>query len=143
MKVPLVSLALATLLLAGCAGTPAVPDQPEVLSADRAAAGAVSISQHEFRFDSTQDAVRRGVVDFAITNQGNEHHEFVIVPYSDGRFGEPVAEHEALDPGESGVLRVSLNPGRYRLVCLLVTVKPEGPVSHIALGMDRALEVTP
>lgn len=143
MKLPLLSLAIASLLLAGCAVTPAAPVPPEVLSADRASANAIAITQHEFRFDAAQDSVRQGVVDFAITNQGNEHHEFVIVPYDDGRFGEPVAEHEALEPGQRGVLRVTLSPGHYRLVCLLVTVKPEGPVSHIALGMDRAFEVTP
>src|SRR5689334_22231896 len=99
MKLPLLSLAIASLLLAGCAVTPAAPVPPEVLSADRASANAIAITQHEFRFDAAQDSVRQGVVDFAITNQGNEHHEFVIVPYDDGRFGEPVAEHEALEPG--------------------------------------------
>ena len=116
---------------------------PEVFSAARASADAIVVGQREFAFDLETTRVPSGLVEFAVENRGTEHHEFVVVPFRNGRYSLPAAEHEALEPGDRGGLRAWLDPGQYRLVCLLVTLTPEGPLSHLELGMSADFEVAP
>ena len=126
---------------AACQSTETPPPQSEVLSADRASADAIGVSQRDFAYGLERASAKPGWVEFRIKNEGSEHHEFVVVGVDGDRWAPPSGEHEAIEPGDSGLLRVWLKPGQYRLVCLLITIRPDGPVSHVELGMDAPFEV--
>ena len=142
MKLCLLVLLTLSGLLGACATGGAPRPAPAVISSEEASTDAIPVVQSDYRFEVGRLKTRQGLVDFAIKNLGVEHHEFVVVPFADGRYGLPVGEHEALETGEGGVLRLSLSPGHYRLVCLLVSTKYERPTSHLDLGMNVDFEVT-
>ncbi len=114
----------------------------EVLPAERATSDAIPVTLREFGFSLGRSEVRTGQIDFKITNEGSARHEFAIVPFDGERYELPVAEHEAMSPGQSGLLRVRLGPGQYRIVCLLITTVRGDPESHLELGMVAEFEVT-
>lgn len=115
---------------------------PRVLPPDRASASAIPVTLQEFGFEMDRDRTASGLVKFMLINEGGAHHEFMLVPFDGRRYGLPVAEHEALNPGQSGILRARLEPGRYRIVCLLITTSRGSPESHLELGMVADFEVT-
>ena len=77
-----------------------------------------------------------GSVTFAVSNQGAEDHEMVVVRTKKGAANLGSAEGEAdetgavdeivLKAGESGDLAVDLEPGKYALVCNLPGHYAEG-----------------
>jgi len=100
--------------------------------------------------DMSTDHVRAGTVTFDVTNKSdNLVHEFVLtrwnqpialVPYDDNEKEadedklEVVNEIDGLDPGKSGTLTVTLEPGTYTILC--------NKVGHFKAGMVHTLTVT-
>ena len=100
--------------------------------------------------DMSTDHVRAGKVTFDVTNKSdNLVHEFVVtrwskaialVPYDDNEKEadedklEVVNEIDGLDPGKSGTLTVTLEPGTYTILC--------NKVGHFKAGMVHTLTVT-
>jgi hypothetical protein len=114
---------------------------PKHIKPDEASPSAVHVSQREYKLDITSGTARAGTIDFVVDNQGKQAHEFVIVPFSHGRYGEPLAEIEHFPPGESRAIRADLAPGKYVFVCLMVSLEDDQPQSHMALGMNTPFEV--
>ena len=103
------------------------------------------------------DHVRPGTVSLRVANTGTLTHELVVLPLSgehragdrtpgsDGRVDETGSVGEAsktcgegsgdgIDPGALGWTTITLNPGRYELVCNLP--------GHYQAGMSTTLTVT-
>jgi Cupredoxin-like domain len=127
---------------AACGSSPKPHIAAQVLPSDRARTDAIPVALREFSFEIDRVTVPAGSIDFKITNEGLERHELAVVPFDGKRYGLPVAEHEAIPPGQSGLLRARYEPGRYRIVCLLITSLRGDPESHLELGMVAEFEVT-
>jgi hypothetical protein len=112
------------------------------IAADVASPHAVQVSLREYAIDVEPNIYAAGRIDFVAKNTGREEHELVIVPRDGDRYGPPVAQVKHIGTGESQALRVQLEPGRYSLVCLIVSRPDEQLQSHMALGMEASFEVT-
>jgi uncharacterized cupredoxin-like copper-binding protein len=109
------------------------------------------------RLQADRATVRHGTVSFLVTNGGSITHELVVLPLpesqivgtqpfgGDGKIDEAGSLGEAsktcgegagqgILPGASGWVSVTLEPGRYELVCNLP--------GHYAAGMYTQLTVT-
>lgn len=115
---------------------------PQKIDPENVSPAAVLVSLRDFKFEASTDSVKDGTIDFLVKNEGVRDHEFVIVRRDGDRYELPLGEIEAFPPQATRAMRVTLAPGNYELVCLIISA-PEGeePVSHMALGMRLPFEV--
>ncbi len=119
----MVGLAVAlTLSVGGCGGE----DEPEAPPG-----GGIAVSLGEWFVKPAQDAASAGEITFSAKNDGKVEHELEVVrtdtPAGDfplegdranvDEVGEEIAEVHGVAPGQSKPLRVSLEPGKYVLIC--------------------------
>lgn len=95
----------------------------------------------------TSATVPAGSVTFAVSNQGDVNHEFVVlrtdtlaadIPIKDGEIDEDeagtnIGEVEDVAPGATQDLTLTLDPGHYVFLCNLPT--------HYGLGMNSDVTV--
>ncbi|TAK56634.1 MAG: hypothetical protein EPO22_13420 [Dehalococcoidia bacterium] len=143
MRKNLAWLAVASLLSVACFNAEArtVP-APEEIDVSQASASAIHISAKGYQFDLPASSAKAGTIDFVVHNDSLNEHEFVIVPYEGDRYGMPIGEIEPFGGGETKALRVQLQPGSYRFVCLVISVVNGTPKSDMSRGMNAAFEVT-
>ncbi|BAS26476.1 cupredoxin domain-containing protein [Limnochorda pilosa] len=110
------------LLLAAHAVTGWAEEPPRVL-----------IEATEFTFNPKAVTVPAGDVVFVVQNRGIIEHNFVVE--TSGEEPVEVAVIPVLAPRETEELPVTLQPGRYRLLCALP--------GHTEAGMVAELTVTP
>jgi plastocyanin len=111
---------------AACGGTP-----PSTGPATAVPPGVVAVEAKDnpYAFSPSTLTVPAGSVTFSVKNAGNEEHEFEIFK------GETVVDEvEALVPGLTKNLTVTLAAGEYTFVCKLN--------GHDQLGMKGTLTVT-
>ena len=114
---------LATILVA-CGGT-----APSAGPATPVPAGVVAVQAREYLFEPATGSVPHGPVTFAVSNAGNEDHEFEVMA------GETsLGKIEAFDRGATEDLTVTLEAGSYVFICRLN--------GHDQLGMKGTLTVT-
>jgi uncharacterized cupredoxin-like copper-binding protein len=116
------ALAVGALAIGGCGSAH---------HARAAAASAVSVTERDFHI-AAPSTLRAGAVDFTVTNEGPERHEFIVARVgasalpmrSDGlTIDEETLEKQEvgeLEPGKPGAvrtLRLDLAPGRYVFFC--------------------------
>lgn len=109
-------------------GSPAAAEAP----ADAAAAAkpqVVEVALSNFVIEMP-DTLPAGPTRFAITNNGQAPHNFVV----EGN-GQSKKLANNLQPGQSGFLNVDLAPGTYTIFC------PVGEGAHRAQGMELTLTV--
>lgn len=117
-------LSAALTACSGGAGATPVGSPPSL------APGTVAVTASEMKFEPSTLTVKAGEVTFAVTNGGTIEHEFEIFK------GDAVVDEvEALVPGVTLPLVVTLEPGDYTYVCKLA--------GHEEAGMRGALTVTP
>ena len=114
----------------------------------------VNVTLREFSVTADQGTVPKGQVTFHVTNGGTVPHEFLVIRTdlapdqlptdSDGAVDESSAdieivdEVEALDPGTSESLTVTLEPGAYVLICNMLDADFG---SHYMAGMHTPFTV--
>ena len=125
----------------------------------------VDVALNEYSINVSRTEAEAEFLRFHIKNEGRQAHEFVILrkPRGEGGAAESAAEKpegpggesvaEAapytevvnqvrfIQPGESRELSVEVQPGTYRLACLLVSVAAGENVDHFAEGMHLDFEV--
>jgi len=84
----------------------------------------VNVTATEFRFDMSTMTAPAGVVNFHVMNAGTIEHDFAIA----GK------DTPTLEPGQSFVLSVTLNPGSYPFACTIG--------EHASFGMQGFFNVT-
>jgi uncharacterized cupredoxin-like copper-binding protein len=91
----------------------------------------VRVVERDFHITAVHGRVNAGTVLFRVTNRGPDEHEFIVVHADAGlplRADGITLDEEALEKsivgaiepapaGKRNVLRLSLRPGRYALVC--------------------------
>lgn len=87
---------------------------------------AVGARIYEYEIEITRDTAEAGEIEFHVVNAGTTEH-WLIVRGEDEFFATP-----HLMPGEAAILRVTLEPGEYQLVC---TIRDE--FDHISEGERR------
>ena len=139
-----VCLALVALLFSACFSAEArtVPVAEEIDPAE-ASAAAVHVSVTDYQFNLSAASAHAGTIDFVVQNDSLNEHEFMIVPFEDGRYGTPIGEIEPFVGGVPLALRAKLAPGNYRFVCLIISVIDGKPRSHMSRGMNVPFTVTP
>jgi len=111
--------------------------------------GPVTVTLKEHTIDPSRTSAKAGSITFAITNDGTETHEFLVVKSDldpkelpldeEGAVDEKgdglafIDERENIKPGDSVSLTVDLAPGKYVLLCNLE--------DHYEMGMYKAFEV--
>jgi uncharacterized cupredoxin-like copper-binding protein len=104
-----------------------------------------------------EDSAASGEVTFAITNDGAETHEFVVVKTElgnrdlptkndgsvdeEGAGVEPVDEVEDIPSGKSEKLAVTLDAGHYVVFCNILEEENGETESHYANGMSSDFTV--
>lgn len=134
---------VAALALASCGEATARPLPP--------GRPVVDLTMSDYRFDHTQP-VPQGQVVFRVGNTGHVNHRLILVPIPEGfppidvqlrgeerRIVEPLAGIPDRPPGASSTFAVSLNPGRYALICFTRDADGE---SHAAKGMASEFRVS-
>jgi plastocyanin len=87
----------------------------------------LTISETEFALDPADPTVAAGEVTITATNDGATVHNLEVE-------GDGVEEiTDDLDPGQSGELKLDLEPGEYEMYCAIGT--------HAAQGMEGTLTV--
>lgn len=129
------------MLFSGCVARETVAGGAVQLSQPPTSQETVRVYAQEYEFEADAQRIQAGRTVFFVHNRGLRSHELAIVPFEGGRYGLPVGEVEALEPGEEGAVEVGLGPGTYRLVCLL-TSQDSGGASHMSLGQELTIEVT-
>ena len=110
--------------LVGCGGA-----APSAAPATPVASGVLAIEAKEYSFTPAAVSVPAGAVHFAISNNGNQNHEFELLA------GESSLGRIAAFPrGTTEDITVTLEAGSYTLVCRLN--------GHDQLGMKGTLTVT-
>jgi uncharacterized cupredoxin-like copper-binding protein len=109
----------------------------------------VATTLHDYRIETSVGSVPAGKVTFTIENVGATEHEMVVIQTDvaiadmavEGHETDeeapgmnPIGEVEDVQPGESTTLVVTLEPGRYVLLCNLP--------KHFERGMATEFEVT-
>jgi uncharacterized cupredoxin-like copper-binding protein len=109
----------------------------------------VATTLHDYRIETSVGSVPAGKVTFAIENVGATEHEMVVIQ-TDVAIADmaveghetneeapgmnPIGEVEDVQPGESTTLVLTLEPGRYVLLCNLP--------KHFERGMATEFQVT-
>lgn len=133
-----VAVAAIGVAVAGCSSSASSPSA--------AAAGSIAVSLSEWAVAPAQAVSAPGAVTFAVTNAGEQMHEFVVVktdlkadalPVVGNKIDEsaltPVDEIEDIAVGTSPTLTVDLAAGHYVLLCNIET--------HYGLGMRADFDV--
>ena len=123
---------------------------------------AVEIEMREWKLVLNRGKVKAGDVGFSINNTGKEVHEIAVIKLNNGKlkpdqlpvnkqgsidedamtFGKVVGEIEDIKPGTKVKKVLSLQPGRYALVCNILEKEPDGSLeAHYSMGMHALLEV--
>lgn len=160
-----VPLALALTLTLGLAACGSDDDDPgatattageETTTTVAAEAGVVNVVAVEYGFAGIEATLPAGETEFTFTNEGEQKHEFVLVPLTEdapsvaelielpekkvGNFFSGPPSRTVAKPGEEGkALTVELAPGRYGYVCFVSTDESKKP--HAFLGMRGELTV--
>ncbi|MFP5326237.1 MAG: hypothetical protein ACLGHT_02005, partial [Acidimicrobiia bacterium] len=92
----------------------------------------VDVTLKDFAFEGIPAKVKGPRVFFRSTNQGSAEHELMIM-----KGDEMVFEMEPIAAGEEGTLAAELEPGEYRIMCLVEA----GEKTHEDLGMAIDLVV--
>jgi len=87
----------------------------------------LTISETEFALDPADPTVAAGEVTITATNDGATLHNLEV----EGNGVEEITDD--LDPGQSGELKLNLEPGEYEMYCAIGT--------HAAQGMEGTLTV--
>jgi plastocyanin len=87
----------------------------------------LTISETEFALDPADPTVAAGEVTITATNDGATLHNLEV----EGNGVEEITDD--LDPGQSGELKLDLEPGEYEMYCAIGT--------HAAQGMEGTLTV--
>ena len=102
---------LALFASVGCVTREEVYGDAVMLPLAATGSDAVVVTSREFSFESSAARAPAGKVVFTLVNAGKQHHELAIVRFEGGRYGLPVAEIEAIEPGESASMRADLGAG--------------------------------
>jgi len=86
------------------------------------AAPTVQIKAKEFRFDPKEVTIKPGEVIFAVKNEGEIEHNFVI----EDAAGKKLAEIATILPDKSEQVRVTLKAAKYSILCSLPGHKDAG-----------------
>jgi plastocyanin len=98
-------------------------------SAGEQAAQPVTVTSVDFEFRVDEGSFSAGTYEITLVNDGDATHDLVVE-----RDGEDVAATEAIDPGRTTTLTVSLEPGEYVLYCSVG--------NHRAMGMETPISVS-
>jgi uncharacterized cupredoxin-like copper-binding protein len=128
-----------------------------LVSCDGGGSGTVDVSLQEWAVVPADESASAGEITFALSNDGAETHEFVVIrtdldPGSlptgddgavleDGEGMEVVDEVEDLPSGDSAELAVDLEAGNYALICNIVETEDGEVESHYQQGMRIAFTV--
>jgi uncharacterized cupredoxin-like copper-binding protein len=119
-------------------------------------ASSVNVLLLEWKLRTDVAEIAPGKVTFVVQNRGHEPHEFVLLrtdePHNalptkaegginEDAAGEVVDEIEDIQPGTTRKMTVSLEPGRYTLLCNMVEMEDDEREEHYVMGMNAPLIV--
>jgi uncharacterized cupredoxin-like copper-binding protein len=117
----------------------------------------IDITLQEWAVVPSQASTPAGEITFAISNDGQETHEFVVIrtdlPILDlptnedgsvseeGEGMEVIDEVEDIPSGDNATLTITLEAGSYALICNIVEEENGEVESHFQMGMRTSFEV--
>ncbi len=138
--------------------TPSSGTTPAATAGSPSAQGEVAVTLVEYQVKPIPTSVPGGSVKFTARNIGTATHEFMVIKTglaptdlpkkADGSYDEAASGAEMIDhvkdiaPGTTGTLTLTLDPGKYVLICNVVQTTNGQTVSHYAQRMATAFTVT-
>jgi len=117
----------------------------------------IDVTLQEWAVVPSQASTPAGEITFAISNDGQETHEFVVIrtdlPILDlptnedgsvseeGEGMEVIDEVEDIPSGDNATLTITLEAGSYALICNIVEEENGEVESHFQMGMRTSFEV--
>jgi hypothetical protein len=118
---------------------------------------AIAVTAIDYGYEGLPEELDGGLTSFALTNDGGEAHEMVLMKRADGAtesLDELLAlpEEEALakmqftgvafgDPGSTSYVTIDLEPGTYFVVCFIPVGGGEEGAPHFTQGMSAEFTV--
>ena len=104
----------------------------------------VAVSLVEYTVTPDKTSVKAGKIKFIATNiSKSQQHELAVLKIkADGSF-DKAGEIEAIAPEQGGAIDLDLQPGAYRLACLIVPGEAGSTVDHYQQGMHVDFTVAP
>jgi uncharacterized cupredoxin-like copper-binding protein len=129
--------ALVAIPLAGCGGGDDGSDSTESESGSTASStaaatgpgGTVDLSATDFKFTPSDPTVKSGAVSFVLKNDGQAPHSLEIEDVN----GEDKELEGDVAPGQSGTLKVDLQPGTYEFYCPVDGHRDQGMTGEITV----------
>lgn len=132
-------------LAAGAATTPQsqAPGAPTEHGASFAPADAtVKVTLADYTVTPDATSLKAGAIRFDVTNVSTDAvHEMEVLRFKSATSFEPIGEVEILKPGESGSVTLDLEPGTYRLACLVTKGEQGSTIDHYQAGMHADITV--
>jgi uncharacterized cupredoxin-like copper-binding protein len=138
--------------------TPSSGITPAATAGLPSAQGEVAVTLVEYQLKPIPTSVPGGSVKFTARNIGKATHQFMVVKTdlaptdlpkkADGSYDEAAPGAEMIDnvkdiaPGTTGTLTLTLDPGKYVLICNVVQTTNGQTVSHYAQRMATEFTVT-
>jgi plastocyanin len=94
-----------------------------------AEAEAVTATEADFTITLDEDTLAAGAYEITVVNNGRANHDLVVE-----QDGNDIAGTDAIAPGGSATLTVTLEPGEYVFYCSVG--------NHRAMGMELTVQVT-
>jgi uncharacterized cupredoxin-like copper-binding protein len=144
---------MALILIAACGSSSPSPSSPPASGGGGGGGGGTTITatETEFKITLSADSAAAGSLTFVADNKGSIQHELILVKTDDDPGSLPMASDgstadltasgvtkvggvDAVDPGTTKSFTVTLQPGKYVLLCNVP--------AHYATGMHVGFTVT-
>jgi uncharacterized cupredoxin-like copper-binding protein len=157
VALPIVALPIVVLVMSACTTAPAATGVASASPSESPAPGAIAVTLQEWAVVPTSTSTAAGDVTFQVTNTGpDDVHEFVVLKTEldagalptdatgtvteAGSGIEVIGEIEDIAVGDSRELTVTLEAGKYVLLCNIYDETEKE--AHYRMGMRTPFEVT-
>ncbi|MEZ4503298.1 MAG: cupredoxin domain-containing protein [Dehalococcoidia bacterium] len=107
-----------------------------------AATASIDVALAEWSVTPSAPSVEAGTVRFVAHNESETMtHELAILAIGENGERFEIAEVEGLEPGQSGEVVATLEPGTYQLACLIAPGEAGSTEDHYASGMHTEFTV--
>ena len=102
----------------------------------------VAVGMGDYTMTPDKTSVKAGAIRFIVTNTSKEEsHELAVLKVKDDGSFDNEGEVEPIGPAEGGAVTLDLEPGAYKLACLVTKGELGSTVDHYQQGMHTDFRV--
>jgi uncharacterized cupredoxin-like copper-binding protein len=123
------ALAICAAFLTACGGDDSADTQASTNSGSSSGGQTITATEADFSISLDQKGLTAGTYDIEVVNDGGATHDLVVE-----KDGKDIGKTDAIGPGKSTTLTVTLESGDYVFYCSIG--------NHRAMGMELTVRVT-